>query len=443
MTKEEMKELFAQAWKEVFQVEEVTDDSDFFESGGDSIMAVQLAAWLIQKGVKLDLVDLFTSGTFGSIADKLTEGEPMYVPEEMMTKEIAAKEMGFNSVEEAEAAEKAGMGAPAMNPMGGQQACNPMGEQQACSPMGGQQACNPMGEQQACNPMGEQQACSPMGEQQACSPMGDQQACSPMGEQQACGPMGGQQACGPMGGQQVCSPMGGQQVCSPMGGQQVCSPMGGQQVCSPMGGQQVCSPMGGQQVCSPMGFQQVCSPMGFQQVCNPIGFLRICSPMGFQQVCSPMGFQQVCNPMGNQQVCSPMGNQQVCNPMGGQQVCSPMGGQQVCNPSGNAVDPMSMIPPQIRKYISRPVDQPIENPNVIKINKVKLGEKVHAPEEVLTSVLQGLLSNFDPSVDLFEQGLTSLDTVKMVTRCAEAGYELQMKDIYTNSTFDALVKCMK
>ena len=371
MTKEEMKELFAQAWKEVFQVEEVTDDSDFFESGGDSIMAVQLAAWLIQKGVKLDLVDLFTSGTFGAIADKLTEGEPMYVPEEMMTKEIAAKEMGFNSVEEAEAAEKAGMGAPAMNPMGNQQTCNPMGDQQACSPMGDQQVCNPMGDQQVCNPMGDQQ---------------------------------------------VCSPMGGQQVCSPMGDQQVCNPMGGQQVCNPMGGQQVCNPMGGQQVCNPMGFQQVCSPMGFQQVCNPMGFQRVCSPMGFQQV---------------------------CNPMGGQQVCSPMGGQQVCNPSANAVDPMSMIPPQIRKYISRPVEQPIENPNVIKINKVKLGEKVNAPEEVLTSVLQGLLSNFDPNVDLFEQGLTSLDTVKMVTRCAEAGYELQMKDIYTNSTFDALVKCMK
>ncbi|MCR5138487.1 MAG: acyl carrier protein [Oscillospiraceae bacterium] len=371
MTKEEMKVLFAQAWKEVFQVDEVADNSDFFESGGDSIMAVQLAAWLIQKGVKLDLVDLFTSGTFGAIADKLTEGEPMYVPEEMMTKEIAAKEMGFNSVEEAEAAEKAGMGAPAMNPMGDQQACNPVGGQQVCNPMGSQQACSPMGNQQACNPMGNQQVCNPMG------------------------------------GQQVCNPMGSQQVCNPMGGQQVCNPMGGQQVCNPMGGQQVCNPMGG------------------------------------QQVCNPMGGQQVCNPMGGQQICNPMGGQQVCNPMGGQQVCNPMGGQQVCNPSENVVDPLSMIPPQIRKYISRPVDQPIENPNVIKINKVKLGEKVNAPEEVLTSVLQGLLSNFDPSVDLFEQGLTSLDTVKMVTRCAEAGYELQMKDIYTNSTFDALVKCMK
>ena len=51
MTKAEMKELFAQAWKEVFQVEEVSDDTDFFDAGGDSILAVQWAAGLIQKGI--------------------------------------------------------------------------------------------------------------------------------------------------------------------------------------------------------------------------------------------------------------------------------------------------------------------------------------------------------------------------------------------------------
>ena len=120
-----------------------------------------------------------------------------------------------------------------------------------------------------------------------------------------------------------------------------------------------------------------------------------------------------------------------------------MGNQQACTPAQNGFDPMSIIPPQIRKYISRPVDQPIETPNVIKINKVKLGEKVKTPEEALKAVLQGLIPEFDPQADLFEQGLTSLDTVKMVTRCAEAGYELQMKDIYTHPSFDALVKCLK
>ena len=45
--------------------------------------------------------------------------------------------------------------------------------------------------------------------------------------------------------------------------------------------------------------------------------------------------------------------------------------------------------------------------------------------------------------DLFEQGLTSLDTVKIVTRCGENGYAIEMKDIYMTPTFDELVKAMK
>ena len=331
MTQAEMKDLLAEAWKEVFQVDTVEDDADFFEAGGDSIMAVQLAAWLIQKGVKLDLVDIFTASTFGAMAEKLTEGKPMYVPAEMMTKEIAAKEMGFSSVEEAQAAEKSGFGAPAMK------------------------GFNPM----MMNPMMQ---------------MWNKKASKPAGEQKAEGTEGNQTTEGPADNQQTGTPNG--------------------------------------------------SPMGNQQVCTPNG-----NPMGNQQVCTPNG-----NPMGNQQVCTPNGN-----PMGNQQMCTPANGE---NPAGG-MDPKAMIPPQIRKYMSVPVEEPIEKPNVIKINKVELGEKVKSPEEALTEVLKGLLPNFNPEADLFEQGLTSLDTVKMVTRCAEAGYQLDMKDIYTHSTFDELVKCMK
>ena len=316
MDKNEMKELLVQAWKEVFQVDEVTDDADFFDVGGDSIMAVQLSAWLIQKGVKLDLADVFMTPVFGELAEKLTETKPVYIPEAMLTKEIAAKEMGFSSVEEAQAAERRNLG---------------LGDQQVCTPEEG---------------------------------------------------------------------LGGQQVCTPQEG------LGGQQVCSPGEG------LGGQQVCSPMGNQQVCSPMGYQQ---------ICMPMGYQQVCTPMGNQQVCSPMGNQQVCTPMGNQQVCNPAGGP----------------------GMVPPQIAKYLSKEVDKPIENPNVIKIEKAKLGAKEKAPDVALMDVMTGLLPNFNKDEDFFEQGLTSLDTVKMVTRCGEAGYDIELKDIYMHSNFDELVKCMK
>ncbi len=105
--------------------------------------------------------------------------------------------------------------------------------------------------------------------------------------------------------------------------------------------------------------------------------------------------------------------------------------------------PMPMAPPQIQKYLSHGVDKPIENPNVIKIEKAKLGEKVKEPDVALMDVMKGLLPDFDKTEDFFAQGLTSLDTVKMVTRCGEAGYEIELKDIYMHSNFDDLVKCMK
>ena len=55
----EKKELLKQAWKEVFDVNEVADDADFFDEGGDSIKAVELSSWLIQKGIKPDLGKIF------------------------------------------------------------------------------------------------------------------------------------------------------------------------------------------------------------------------------------------------------------------------------------------------------------------------------------------------------------------------------------------------
>ncbi|MBR1479235.1 MAG: acyl carrier protein [Lachnospiraceae bacterium] len=347
MSQEEMKSLLAEAWKEVFKVDEVSDEADFFEAGGDSIMAVQISAWLIQKGVKLDLSDVFMTPTLGALAEKLTETEPVYVPEAMLTKEIAAREMGFSSVEEAEAAERQNMGF--------------------------------------------------------------------------------------MGNQQVCTPMGNQQVCTPMGNQQVCTPMYGQQVCTPMYGQQICTPMGGQQICMPMGYQQVCTPVYGQQVC---------APMGYQQVCTPVCSQQVCTPVYSQQVCTPMGGQQVCTPMPAQQMMTPPAAPPTASPIAPGMAP-GMVPPQIQKYLSHGVDTPIENPNVIKIEKAKPGKKEKKPDVALMDVMKGILPDFKKDEDFFEQGLTSLDTVKMVTRCAEAGYTVELKDIYMHSNFNELVECMK
>ena len=379
MKKQDMKELLVQAWKEVFQLDEVTDEADFFDDGGDSIKAVQLSAWLIQKGVKLDLVDVFTFPKLEELSDKLTETEPMYIPEALLTKEIAAQEM---------------MGAfggsnPMMPPTGGengQQVCTPgVGDQQVCTPMGGQQICTPMGGQQIC----QGPICTPMGGQQICTPMGGQQICQ--------GPI-----CIPMGGQQICTPMGGQQICQGP----ICTPMGGQQICTPMGGQQICQGP----ICSPMGGQQICTPIGGQQICQGPAYTP---PVMYQ----PVMYQPV--------MYQPVMYQPVCTP--------PMMGQ-----------PMGMgMPPQLEKYMSKPVDKPIEDPNVIKINKAKVSKPAVSAEEALTIVLNGLMPKWNKEDDLFEQGLTSLDTVKIVTRCGENGYSIEMKDIYKTPRFDDLVKVMK
>jgi len=91
MNNEQMKELFKQAWKEVFGVEEVNDDDDFFEIGGDSIKGVQIVTWLLQKGIKLEMMKVFTEPTFGELSKYLEETKPMYVPEAIVTKEMAGK----------------------------------------------------------------------------------------------------------------------------------------------------------------------------------------------------------------------------------------------------------------------------------------------------------------------------------------------------------------
>ena len=81
-------ELLKQAWKEVFEVDEVADDADFFEEGGDSIKAVQLASWLMQKGVKLDLGKIFYTPVLSQMAETLEETDPVYVPDELMNLQL-------------------------------------------------------------------------------------------------------------------------------------------------------------------------------------------------------------------------------------------------------------------------------------------------------------------------------------------------------------------
>ena len=99
---------------------------------------------------------------------------------------------------------------------------------------------------------------------------------------------------------------------------------------------------------------------------------------------------------------------------------------------------------QMEKYQTHTVEKPIEKPNVIGIKPARVTKPEYSAEEVLDHVLSGLFKDgYSKTEDLFEQGLTSLDTVKMVTRCGEHGYSLSMQDIYMKATFEELVKCMK
>ncbi len=135
-------------------------------------------------------------------------------------------------------------------------------------------------------------------------------------------------------------------------------------------------------------------------------------------------------------------------PTYGQQVCMP-NNQQVCTPNNQQVcanGPMNMaggLPPQLQKYLSHPMSQAAEKPNVIKIEKATVAEKKGTAEEALMTVMTSIIPAFDKNVDFFEQGLTSFDTVKMVTRCAENGYKIDMKDIYMHPNFSELVECME
>ena len=133
MTKNEKKELFVQAWKSVFGVDTVNDDDNFFEVGGDSIKGVQLVGWLTQKGLKLDMLKIYTAPTVEELVDALEETQPMAVPSELLTKDNVNRFMQDPVVQQA-------MSNMYQMPMPGQQAqpyMQPMGygqPVQTCTP---------------------------------------------------------------------------------------------------------------------------------------------------------------------------------------------------------------------------------------------------------------------------------------------------------------------
>lgn len=73
MTTEEKKVILIDCWKEVFQLEKVTDDMDFFDMGGDSVKALQLTEKLGKRGIKLDIMNIFSVSRLGDMVKVLEE----------------------------------------------------------------------------------------------------------------------------------------------------------------------------------------------------------------------------------------------------------------------------------------------------------------------------------------------------------------------------------
>ena len=406
MKPEEKITLLKQAWKEVFGVDEVADDADFFEEGGDSIMAVQLSSWLVQKGVKLDLGKIFYTPVLSDMAETLEETDAMFVPEELLTKDIMQKKLDEVMQEPS-------------SPQGDddQQICDPETmEQEGTAP--DQQICDP----ETMQPAGaapDQQICDPETMQPSAAAF-DQQICDP-------------ETMKPSGAafdQQICDP----ETMKPSGAafdQQICDP----EMMKPSGAalnQQICDPEAGRGL-PPQAYGNMTS----QKMMGAMLKLMIAQQQTVLQMMEIMA--DMIAPPAGRRVRPPMKRN-----MPGAFFRPPVG-------AGKNKPFMQQLPDEKKEkmkkamapYISRKVDQPIEQPTVIGIAKAKVNKPVRSAEEVLEHVLSGLLKKgFNKTDDLFEQGLTSLDTVKIVTRCGEHGYGVKMQDIYMHSTFDELVKCM-
>jgi len=321
---DEMEKQLVQAWKEVFELDEVKDDDNFFELGGDSIKAVQLVAWLLQKGIKLDLMDIFANPTIGEMVPILEETAPMYIPPSIINKDQLAAQQG--------GAAPAPGPAPAPAPTPGPAPAAAPAQDQLCTPPQPQPTLN--------------------------------------------------------------TPVQGQQLCTPQAQQAV------------------------------MGvLQQLCTPQGQMVVRGTL-----------QQLCTPQAQQMVMGAL--QQLCTPQGQQMVMGVL--QQLCSPQGQQMV---NGAVSQLCTGAPPIPGRRPAGVVDKPIDKPNVMQMEKPHVKVPTTTPEVALETVLRGILNKpFDKDADLFKIGISNFGIMQIITRCAEQGYSVTMKDISQNHTFNTLVK---
>ncbi|MFI5771490.1 phosphopantetheine-binding protein [Streptomyces sp. NPDC051658] len=70
----QIREHVAKIWMNLLKVEEVTDDSDFFESGGTSITAVYFAADIQDEcQLAVDAIEIISNPKFGELVALVRE----------------------------------------------------------------------------------------------------------------------------------------------------------------------------------------------------------------------------------------------------------------------------------------------------------------------------------------------------------------------------------
>ncbi|MEU4895151.1 acyl carrier protein [Streptomyces sp. NPDC044780] len=70
----DLKVTLADLWRELLKIEEVTEDTDFFDAGGTSIVAVYLAAEIQERfGAAVDAVDVVTYPRFADLSGLVEE----------------------------------------------------------------------------------------------------------------------------------------------------------------------------------------------------------------------------------------------------------------------------------------------------------------------------------------------------------------------------------
>ncbi|MET7280053.1 phosphopantetheine-binding protein [Kribbella sp. NPDC005582] len=71
-----MRTVAVDTWRDVLQVEAADESDNFFESGGDSMLALELLQRLeTETGIEIPVETLFVDGTLGAIIGALVSPE--------------------------------------------------------------------------------------------------------------------------------------------------------------------------------------------------------------------------------------------------------------------------------------------------------------------------------------------------------------------------------